>query len=258
MKDRIDKTMTRVRPAIKNLILAALPFGEYARLSPDMEFITLPVGERLYHSGNAIEYVYFPVDALVSVVTHMRDGANVEAGLIGRDGMVGVPVLLGADIEFEEAVVQIAGGAMRMRYAAFTDELKNESSPLLTQLLLYARDLMKQITQTATCNRRHKVEKRLARWLLMCRDRTESDELPLTQEFISSTLGTRRTGLSSAAVTLRREGFILYSHGNISILNRKGLEEFACGCYRARAEIKGNEWTETRQPKRETLPRQTP
>ena len=239
--------MSGVRPAIKNLILAALPGGEYERLSPDMEFVTLPLGERLYHSGDVIEYVYFPADALVSVVTHMQDGASVEAGLIGRDGMVGVPVLLGDAIEFEEAVVQIAGGAMRMRYGAFKEELKTDGSPLLTQLLLYARDLTEQVEQTAACKRRHKVEKRLARWLLMCRDRTESDDLPLTQRFISDTLGTRRAGVSSAAATLREEGFIRYSRGNISILNRQGLEDFACGCYRVREEAKGRERTETRQ-----------
>jgi CRP-like cAMP-binding protein len=239
--------MNGVRPAIKNLILAALPRGEYERLSPEMEFVTLPLGERLYHSGDVIEHVYFPADALVSVVTRMRDGANVEAGLIGRDGMVGVPVLLGEGIEFEEAVVQIAGGATRMLYGALKEELKNDGSPLLTQLLLYSRDLMEQVTQTAGCNRRHKVEKRLARWLLMCRDRTESDDLPLTQEFISDTLGARRAGLSSAAVTLRKEGFISYSRGHLSILNRKGLEEFACECYRAGREARGNERTETRQ-----------
>jgi CRP-like cAMP-binding protein len=180
----------------------------------------------------------------------MRDGANVEAGLIGRDGMVGVPVLLGNEIEFEEAVVQIAGGAMCMRYGAFKEELKTDGSPLLTQLLLYARDLMEQVEQTAACKRRHKVEKRLARWLLMCRDRTESDDLPLTQRFISDTVGTRRAGLSSAAVILREEGFIRYSRGHICILNRRGLEEFACECYRARREVRGDEQTENRQPKR--------
>ncbi|HZT57513.1 MAG TPA: Crp/Fnr family transcriptional regulator [Pyrinomonadaceae bacterium] len=224
--------MTRVSPAIKNLILAALPRGEYERLSSEMEFVTLPLGARLYRSGGVIGHVYFPSDALVSVVTRMRDGANVEAGLIGRDGMVGVPVLLGDGIEFEEAVVQIGGGATRMRYDAFKEELKNDGSPLLTQLLLYSRDIMKQVAQTAACNRRHKAEKRLARWLLMCRDRTESDDLPLTQEFISGALGARRAGLSGAAATLREEGFIRYSRGHITMLNRAGLEEFACRCYR--------------------------
>ena len=250
--------MTRVSQAIKNLLLAALPGGEYERLSSEMEFVALPLGARLYHSGDVIEHVYFPSDALVSVATRMRDGANVEAGLIGRDGMVGVPVLLGDGIEFEEAVVQIAGGAMRMRYGALKEELRHDGSPLLTQLLLYSRDLMRQVAQTADCNRRHKVEKRLARWLLMCRDRTESDELPLTQDFISDTLGARRAGLSAAATTLREEGFIRYSRGHVAILNRKGLEEFACGCYRASREVRENERTETRQQKRETLPRQTP
>jgi CRP-like cAMP-binding protein len=249
--------MTGVHPAIKNLILAALPRGEYDRLSSDMEFVTLPLGARLYRSGVVIEHVYFPADALVSVTTRMRGGASVEAGLIGRDGVVGVPVLLGDGIEFEEAVVQIAGGAMRMRYDAFREELKSDGGPLLAGLLLYSRDLMGQVALTAGCNRRHKVEKRLARWLLMCRDRTESDDLPLTQEFISGTLGARRAGLSTAATTLRKEGFIRYSRGHVAILNREGLEEFACACYRASGGARNDERTETRQQKSETLPGQT-
>src|SRR6059058_525630 len=154
--------MTRVRPAIKNQILAALPVGEYERLSHDLEFINLPLGESLYRSDRAIEHTYFPGDALISLATHARNGASVEVGLIGRDGVVGVPALLGDDIAFEEAVVQIAGGAMRMRYGAFERALEDGGSTLITRLLLYARDLMRQVAQTAACNRRHTAEKRLA------------------------------------------------------------------------------------------------
>jgi len=223
--------MPEERPSIKNLILASLPRGEYERLLPQMEFVPLALGEALYKSGERIEHVYFPGNALVSLATHMKGGATIEVGLIGRDGMVGVPVLLGDDISFEQAVVRIPGGAMRMRSEALKKELKKGHSPILTLLLLYTRRLMKQVAQTAACNRRHTVEKRLARWLLMCRDLTESDELPLTQEFISGMLGTRRAGVSSAAVGLQEERFIRYSRGRISILNREGLEGVACECY---------------------------
>ena len=225
--------MPKTPTLFKNELLAALPRGEYARLLPDLEHVSLPRGASLYKSGDSIGHVYFPEDALVSLVTHMRDGATVEVGLIGRDGMVGIPVLLGDDIAFEAAVVQIAGGALRMSSAAFKENLKRRRSPLLTRLLLYTRVLMKQVAQTAACNGRHTAEKRLARWLLMCHDRAESDEMALTQDFISDVLGVRRDVLSSAAAGLQGEGFIRYSRGRVTILKRRGLEEFACECYAA-------------------------
>jgi len=218
---------------IKNMILASLPSKDYGRLLPDLESIPLVPGEILYKSGDAIEHVYFPGDGLVSLVTHMNNGTTVEVGIIGRDGMVGIPVLLGDDIAFEEAVVQIEGGAMRMRSEVFKDGLKRNHNPLLTQLLLYTRSLMKQVGQTAACNRIHTVEERLSRWLLMCHDRMESDELPLTQEFISNMLGTRRASVGTAAMGLQTEGLIRYSRGHISILDRIGLEETTCECYQA-------------------------
>jgi CRP-like cAMP-binding protein len=218
---------------IKNLILAALPHREYARLLADMESVSLSPGEKLYKSGDAIEYVYFPGHGLVSLVTHMNDGTTVEVGIIGRDGMVGIPVLLGDDIAFEEAVVQIEGGAMRMRSEVFKDGLRENHNPLLTGLLLYTRALMRQVGRTAACNRIHTVEERLSRWLLMCHDRMESDELPLTQEFISNMLGTRRASVGTAAMGLQTEGLIRYSRGHISVLDRAGLEETSCECYQA-------------------------
>jgi CRP-like cAMP-binding protein len=214
-------------------LLAALPRGAYLRLLPQLESISLPLGASLYNSGESIGHVYFPEDALISLVTHMRDGATVEVGLIGRDGMVGIPVLLGDDIAFEAAVVQIAGSALRMPTAAFKEAIKRGGNPLLTRLLLYTRVLMKQVAQTAACNGRHTAEKRLARWLLMCHDRTGSDELALTQDFISDMLGIRRDGVSNAAIGLQQEGFISYSRGRVTILKREGLEAFTCECYAA-------------------------
>jgi CRP-like cAMP-binding protein len=223
--------MPEQRPPVKNLILASLSRNEYERLLPHLEFVPLTAGETLYKSGERIEHVYFPNDALVSLATHMTGGTTIEVGLIGRDGMVGIPVLLGDDISFEQAVVRIPGGAMRMSSESLKKELKNGHASLLTLLLLYTRRLMKQVAQTAACNRRHTVEKRLARWLLMCRDLTESDELPLTQEFISSMLGMRRAGVSRTVIALQEERFIRYARGRISILKRKALEEVACECY---------------------------
>ncbi|HEX8118033.1 MAG TPA: Crp/Fnr family transcriptional regulator [Pyrinomonadaceae bacterium] len=225
--------MTRESVHVKNELLAALPRAAYLRLLPRLESVELPLGAGLYNSGESIQHVYFPEDALVSLVTHMGDGSRVEVALIGRDGMVGIPVLLGDDIAFEAAVVQIAGTALRMPSAVFKEVIKASRSPLLTRLLLYTRVLMKQVAQTAACNGRHTAEKRLARWLLMCHDRAESDELALTQEFISDMLGVRRAGVSSASIVLQQEGFISYARGRVTILNRKRLEAFACECYAA-------------------------
>ncbi|HYE65302.1 MAG TPA: Crp/Fnr family transcriptional regulator [Pyrinomonadaceae bacterium] len=225
--------MPKIRLPIKNMILAALHRTDYQRLLPDLEYISLPLDVSLYQSGDLIEYVYFPGDGLVSLVTHMKDGTSIEVGLIGRDGMVGIPVLLGDDIAFEEAIVQIAGSAMRMRSDVFKEGLKTNHNPLLRELLLYTRSLMKQVAQTAACNRLHTVEERLSRWLLMSHDRMESDELPLKQEFLSNMLGTRRASVGVAATGLQAQGLIRYSRGHISILKRKELEEFACECYRA-------------------------
>lgn len=223
--------MPKKTAPIKNRILAALPRREYERLLPNLEFISLPLGVSLYKSGDFIEYVYFPNDGVVSLITHMKTGTAIEVGLIGIDGMVGIPVLLGDNIAFEEAIVQIAGSAMRMRSDVFREGLKSVHNPLLTQLLLYTRTLMKQVTQTAACNRLHTVEERLARWLLMCHDRVESDQLLLTQEFIANMLGTRRASVGSAAMALQAEGLIKYSRGHISILRREELEDFSCECY---------------------------
>ena len=187
----------------------------------------------LYKSGDFIEYVYFPSEGVVSLVTHMKSGATIEVGLIGMDGMVGIPVLLGDDIAFEEAVVQIAGNALRMKSTILKERLKKAHNPLFSELLLYTRSLMKQVAQTAACNRLHTMEERLARWLLMCHDRVESDNLLLTQEFISHMLGTRRASVGTAAGVLQTAGLIRYSRGHITILNREKLEDFACECYRA-------------------------
>jgi CRP-like cAMP-binding protein len=225
--------MAKKQTVIKNQILAAIPRDEYERLLPNLEPVDLPLGQILYKSGDVIEDVYFPTNGLVSLITHMKDGTTIEVGLIGKDGMVGIPVLLGDDIAFEEAIVQIAGSGLRMRSVQLKKVLKRGHSPLLTELLLYTRILMKQVAQTAACNRLHTVKERLSRWLLMCHDRMEADELHLTQEYISDMLGSRRAGVSSAANGLQAEGVIRYSRGHISILKRSGLEGFSCECYEA-------------------------
>jgi CRP-like cAMP-binding protein len=215
---------------IQNKILAGLPAKEYARLLPHLTAVSLPLGEILYKTEDRIEYVYFPNSGVVSFVAHMKEGASIEVGLAGSEGMVGLPILFGDDVSQNEAIVQIADGAMRMKASVLTEELKRDGE-LQPLLMRFALALMKQVSQTAACNRNHHVGERLARWLLTCHDRVHGDELKLTQEFIAEMLGTRRSGVSEAAMMLQGSGLIRYSRGHITILDREGLEEFACECY---------------------------
>lgn len=217
---------------IQNKILAGLPAKEYARLAPHLTAVSLPLGEILYKTEDAIEYVYFPNSGVVSLVAHMQEGASVEVGLVGNEGMVGMPLVLGDDISPNEAIVQIADGAMKMKASVLVAELAR-AGQLQVLLLRYTLAAIRQISQTAACNRSHHVGERLARWLLTCHDRVNGDELKLTQEFIAEMLGTRRSGVSEAAMLLQSAGFIRYSRGHITVLDREGLEEFACECYAA-------------------------
>jgi CRP-like cAMP-binding protein len=219
-----------VQPPIQNKILAALPAEEYERLREHLTPVSLPLGETLYDQGGQIEYVYFVNTGVVSHVANMEDGASVEVGLVGSEGMIGLPVALGDDVSPNHAVVQIADGAMRMEAAALRDEL-GRGGRLQSLLLLYTLASHKQVSQTAACNRNHNIGGRLARWLLMCHDRVGGDELHLTQEFIAQMLGTRRSGVSEAAILLQAAGLIRYSRGHITILDRERLKEFACECY---------------------------
>lgn len=216
---------------IQNKILAALSTKEYARLLPQLELVSLPLGQILYKTEDRIKYVYFPNSGVVSFVAHMKEGASIEVGLAGCEGMVGLPILFGDDISQNEAIVQIADGAMRMKASVLTEELKRDGGELEPLLMRFALALMKQVSQTAACNRNHHIGQRLARWLLTCHDRVNGDELKLTQEFIAEMLGTRRSGVGEAAVILQEGGLIRYSRGNITILDRAGLERFACECY---------------------------
>jgi len=160
----------------------------------------------------------------------MKDGKSVEVGLVGNEGMVGLSIVLGDDISPNHAIVQIADGAMRMSADNLKKELKREGH-LLGLLLRSTVVMLQQVSQTAACNGSHSVGERLARWLLMCHDRVRGDELGLTQEFIAQMLGTRRSGVSEAAIILQADELIHYSRGRITILDRKGLEAFGCECY---------------------------
>ena len=214
-----------------NKLLASLPRKSYRDLLPDLAAVTLVFGDVLYESGERIREVYFPGKAVVSLLT-IVDGRNaLEVGLVGPEGMVGIPLALGMDISPVQALVQGAGGAMRMSTESFRKAFE-ASPPLQRSLHRYANALMAQITQTAACNRFHVVEARLARWLLMTRDRLSSREFRLTHDFLSHMLGVRRVGVTQAASALQRQGLIEYRRGNIKILDHAGLEAAACSCYK--------------------------
>ncbi|HEV7860006.1 MAG TPA: Crp/Fnr family transcriptional regulator [Pyrinomonadaceae bacterium] len=233
--DREGKRMIapeRVYPQLKNWILAALPPDEYERLSPHMEYVQLPHGQVLIEHGEPILFVYFPNDALISLVTQLSDGATVEAGVAGREGMVGLPVVLGGDSTPMQSVVQIPGTAIKIKARVIRDAF-NRGGALHSRLLGYAHALFVEVAQSAACNAHHHLDERLARWLLTSSDAVEAEELPLTQEFIATMMGVRRAGVTCAALTLREAGLIIYNRGHIKILDRDGLEAAACECYRA-------------------------
>ena len=216
--------------AIANTLLAALPRKSYLRLLPGLVPVELGFGDVLYEPGKAIRHVYFPDRSVVSLLTVVEGHLALEVGLVGREGMVGVPLALGIDASPVRALVQGAGPALRMNAAGFRRELSRDP-PMQRELYRYVHKLMAQISQTAGCNRFHVVESRLARWLLMTRDRARSEQFRMTHEFLSHMLGVRRVGVTEAAGALQRRKLIEYSRGNIRILDRHGLQKAACSCY---------------------------
>ncbi len=226
------------RPLVANRLLAALPPREYRRLLPALELVTLTFGESIYEQGKPIRHVYFPCDSLVSLLTPVEGHMALEIGLVGREGMLGIPVALGLNDSPVLAMVRGTGTALRMPTARFRDELGG-SGPLHDEVDRYIYDRMVQITQIAACNRFHLVEGRLARWLLMTRDRMGSNDLRITQEILGNMLGVLRVAVTKAASALQRRKLIRYSRGNISILDGAGLEAASCRCYQVVKRIYG-------------------
>lgn len=216
---------------ISNSLLAALPRKAYLRLLPNLLPVTLKYGEILYEPAKPIRDVYFPNECLVSLLTPVDGHLALEVGLVGREGMLGVPIALGFDASAVRALVQGEGPALKMSATRFRTELRG-CPPLQHELNLYVHSLMAQISQTAACNRFHVVEARLARWLLMTRDRMRSQEFRMTHEFLSHMLGVRRVGVTEAASALQRRKLIEYTRGKIKILDDRGLEEASCSCYK--------------------------
>jgi CRP-like cAMP-binding protein len=192
--------------------------------------VPLPLGQVLYESGCTMSHVYFPTDAIVSLLYVMADGASAEIAVVGNEGVVGISLFMGGGSTPSRAVVQSAGQGWRLRAAAIRDEF-NDSAPVMHLLLRYTQALITQMAQTAVCNRHHVLDQQLCRWLLLSLDRLGGDELRMTQELIANMLGVRREGVTEAALKLQRDGLIRYSRGHITVLDRAGLEARTCECY---------------------------
>ena len=224
------RAATRERPSVQNRLLASLPRNKYERLLDGLEPIELSYGQILNQPGEEMAYVYFPNDCLVSLLTVVEGHQALEVGLVGREGMVGSRVALGITTSSVRALVQASGTAVRMKSRRFVRELQR--TPALQRAVLQFTDsLMGQVTRTAACNRFHVIEARLARWLLMTRQRLPSAQFRLTQEFLADMLGVRRVGVTSAAGALQRRKLIRYRRGIITILDQRGLEAACCSCY---------------------------
>ena len=214
-----------------NCLLCALPPAELEHLLPHLQPVAFSLGQIIYEPGERIEYCYFPIDAVVSLLYTMQDGTTAEMGLVGNEGVLGVALFLGGESTCSRAIVPVAGVALRLPAKILQQEFA-DSGPFQLLLLRYTQSLLTQISQTAVCNRLHSVEQRLCRWLLLCHDRRNRSELLMTQELIANMLGGRRESVTVAAGHLQDAGLIHYCRGHITILDRVGLEAAACECYR--------------------------
>jgi CRP-like cAMP-binding protein len=214
----------------KNHLLAALPDAEWARWAPLFERVQMPLGQVLYESGVALDYVYFPITSIVSLLYVMENGASAEIAVVGNEGLVGVSLFMGGESTPSRAVVQSAGLGCRLKAKIMKEEF-DRAGPVLHLLLRYTQALLTQMAQTAVCNRHHSLDQQLCRWLLLSLDRLQGDELIMTQELIANMLGVRREGVTEGALKLQKAGLIRYARGHMTILDRKGLEARTCECY---------------------------
>ena len=218
-----------------NQLIALLPNKDYKHLLPGLELVSLPLGQMIYEPGVQMEYVYFPIDAIVSLLYVMEDGSSAEIAVVGRDGVVGVALFMGGESTPSQAVVQSAGQAYRLSARHLKEafhRVGGRRQGILHNLLLrYAQALLTQMAQTAVCNRHHTLDQQLCRWLLLSLDRLPSNQLHMTQELIANMLGVRREGVTEAAGKLQRAGLIAYHRGHITVLDREGLEARSCECY---------------------------
>jgi CRP-like cAMP-binding protein len=216
---------------MKNKLLAALPREDYQRILPHLGGVSFKLGQVVNESGAQMEHIYFPTTAIISLLYLMENGSSAEMGIAGNEGLVGVALFMGGNTMPNRAVVQSAGGAVRMKSQVLREEFARGGA-FQRLLLRYTQALLTQMSQTAVCNRLHAIEQQLCRWLLLSHDRLTSDELVMTQELIANMLGVRREGVTGAAGRLQEQGLISYVRGRINILDRRGLEASVCECYK--------------------------
>jgi CRP-like cAMP-binding protein len=222
-----------------NRLLATLPSQSRQGLIAQCDVVDLEFGSVLREYGQRVECAYFPMAGMVSLVSRLDDGARLEIGMVGNEGMLGTALVFGMETCTEDWVVQGVGSAWRIKASAFSRVLAGDAA-LRRTLNRYAFVLLSQLGQTAACTHFHGVESRLARWLLLTRDRAQSNSFFLTHEFLAYMLGARRAGVTHAASALRDRGLIRYSRGEVRVLNGAGLEKASCGCYRRATRIYGD------------------
>ena len=223
----------RSQSGFGNRLLDALPLGDRRRISPLLEREHVQMKQLLYEPGGRVEAMYFPVNSVASILTTLSDGAGVEIATVGNEGMLGSPVVLGSDAmpAREFCQIQVSGTILRMDKQAFAEVL-SQNDTFRGVIQLYVQALFTQIAQQVACNALHSVEERCSRWLLLTHDRVHSDSFPLTQEFLAQMLGVRRASVTLAAGALQSAGLIRYRRGQMEIVDRQGLENVSCECYR--------------------------
>ncbi|MBP6723815.1 MAG: Crp/Fnr family transcriptional regulator [Halioglobus sp.] len=214
----------------QNHLLDALPAAERAHLFPQLELVPMPLGQSVCEPGTVMRHVFFPTTCIISLLYVMEDGASAEIAIVGNEGIVGVSLFMGGETTTSRAVVQSAGHAYRLSGQLLKDAFFH-AGPMQRLLLRYSQALLTQMSQTAVCNRHHRLDQQLCRWLLLSLDRLHSNELCMTQELIANMLGVRREGVTEAAGDLQRAGLIKYNRGKITVLDRPGLESRVCECY---------------------------
>jgi CRP-like cAMP-binding protein len=216
--------------AVRNQLLTALPSADFKCMAASLTPVTLTLKQNLLEAEEPIGAAYFIETGMISYLNYLEGGEAQEIGLIGSEGMIGLPLILGVDQAPFGAMVQMEGTALRLSPTALRQAF-NESETLRTRLLRYMQALHIQVSQTAACNNHHSLEERLTRWLLMAHDRAGNDQFPMTHEFMSMMLGVRRAGVTVTAGALKHAGLIHYTNGDITILDRPSLEAMACECY---------------------------
>ena len=225
------KKIMKTTRVVKNSVLNSLAAAEFENIEKYLEKLEFLVGKVLYYPAEKLEYVYFPETCVISIVTVLENGDSVESGIVGSEGFSGAAVIFHEEVSPLEATIQLSGELFRLPTAEF-GKLFEQNKQFRNAVLRHIYSFVAQLSQNAACLCHHKIDQRLARWLLMFDDRSASERLNLTQEFIAQMLGVHRPTVSKNANNLQKKGFISYNRGTVKILDRKGLEDFTCECYK--------------------------